>query len=113
MKKYTLEDFETFEKDEYGYTICPNGDYSEIKSFGARCRFGEQCRFGECCSFGAWCRFGEWCSFEARRVEHGTYFACDRIGSERRKTYFFKNTKTGDMFGRGAGFLRLTNLLSV
>lgn len=95
MKKYTLEDFETFEKDEYGYTICPNGDYSEIKSFGARCRFGE------------------WCSFEARRVEHGTYFACDRIGSERRKTYFFKNTKTGDMFGRGAGFLRLTNLLSV
>ena len=95
MKKYTIEDFEKFERDEIGWLICPSGDYRDIKTFPKCCRFGELCRFGKWSSFGAWCSFGEWChfgaggNFENGRVKNGTYFACDRIGSERRKTYFF------------------------
>lgn len=72
MKKYTLEDMENFEWDNYGRLICPSGDYTEISRFGAGCSFGEECifgegfRFGERCSFGAGCRFGGWCSFGER-----------------------------------------------
>ncbi len=33
MKVYKVEDLETFEKDEYGYLICPTGDYSQIKNY--------------------------------------------------------------------------------
>ena len=169
MKRYTKADMENFERDEYGCLICPTGDYSKIRSFGAgcsfgaecsfgeecrfgkECRFGEDCKFGGACSFGDWCSFGagcsfgaecsfgeecrfgnkcrvgekcsfgwrcsfgEWCSFgnacgfskwssfgekccfgencvfENGKVKNGTYFACDRIGSERRKTYFFRD----------------------
>ena len=32
-------------------------------------------------------------------MKNGTYFACDRIGSERRKTYFFRDGD-GNMFVR-------------
>ena len=69
MKKYTLEDFEKFEKDDNDRIICPTGDYTEIKqfpehcSFGEWCSFGNHCSFGKCCSFGERCNFGEWCSF--------------------------------------------------
>lgn len=49
MKVYTIEDLETFERDEYGYLICPSGDYSQIESFGKGCSFGEWCSFGERC----------------------------------------------------------------
>ena len=66
MKKYTQADFDNFEVDEYGRKICPAGDYTAIKSFGAGCRFGEWCSFGKGCSFGEWCRFGEECSFGER-----------------------------------------------
>ena len=62
MKKYTLEDFDSFERDGV-YIICPSGDYSKIKNFPDFCRFGEGCRFGERCSFGEWCSFGEGCRF--------------------------------------------------
>ena len=74
-------------------------------SFGERCSFGEWCSFCNECSFGEWCRFGEWCyfgkgcNFEDERVKSGEYFACDRIGSERRKTYFFRDGD-GNMFVR-------------
>lgn len=114
MRKFILSDFSNFERDEDGYILCPYGDYTAIKyfrdrhTFSAGCRFGIDCRFGldtqfgECCNFGAgctfglncsfgeWCNFGAHCNFENGRVINGTYFACDRIGSEKRKTYFFK-----------------------
>lgn len=68
-------------------------------SFGWRCSFGNACRFGDWCRFGERCYFGNRCSFEDERVKSGEYFACDRIGSERRKTYFFRDGD-GNMFVR-------------
>ena len=68
-------------------------------SFGKVCSFGEGCSFGERCSFGEGCYFGKGCNFEDERVKSGEYFACDRIGSERRKTYFFRDGD-GNMFVR-------------
>ena len=118
MKKYTTKNLETFERDKYGWLIFPTGDYTEIKEFpdkcsfdggcifgvwcifgdycrfgeccifGERCRFGKYCRFGGYCSFGELCRFGELCSHEG--LTNSIYVAIDRIGSELRKTYFFK-----------------------
>lgn len=82
MKKYTQAEFDAIPRNNNGWKICPPGDYSEIRSFGAECSFGAGC------SFGASCRFGEGCSHEG--LTNSTYFACDRIGSERRKTYFFR-----------------------
>lgn len=94
MKKYTLEDMKNFERDDYGFLICPSGDYTEISSFGERCRFGEGCRFGDECRFGAGCRFGERCSFGAGcSCENGRVFKAivsfEGAGRERRKTYCF------------------------
>ncbi len=66
VKKYTLEDMENFERDNYGFLICPSGDYTEISRFGERCIFGEGCFFGGRCSFGGRCFFGEGCSFGGR-----------------------------------------------
>ena len=128
MKKYTQEEFDNFKTDEYGYKICPTGDYTDIKNFcewcdfgdystfGERCDFGDYCHFGDDCCFCEWCFFGEWCSFgagcsfgercnfENGRVVNGIYFACDRIGSKKRKTYFFKGdngyfVRAGCFFG--------------
>ena len=99
MKVYTKKDLEGFERDDLGWLICPSGDYTQIKSFGERCRFGERCSFGECCGFGERCRFGEVCSFEGGRVSGGRYMAVDRIGSEKRKTYFFAD-RDGNIFVR-------------
>ena len=93
MKKYTQANFDNFEVDEYGRTICPTGDYTAIKSFGAWCSFGERC------SFGAGCRFGERCSYENDTVKNGRYVAVDRIGSENRKAYFYIDDN-GNMFVR-------------
>ena len=76
--------------------------FSERSGFGKWCGFGKQCSFGELstfgewCSFGIWCSFGEqcsfdtWCSFENGRITNGRYIAIDRIGSQKRKTYFFR-----------------------
>lgn len=128
MKKYTQEEFDNFEIDEDGNKICPTGDYTNIKYFGYYCTFGDGCIFSNCshfsnfnhfgercdfgaycdfdasCSFGKWCDFGEGCNFENGRVVNGIYFACDRIGSEKRKTYFFKGdngyfVRAGCFFG--------------
>ena len=66
MKVYTQKEFNELPKDEFGYKICPTGDYSQVKSFGEWCIFGEGCSFGERCRFGEWCRFGEGCSFGER-----------------------------------------------
>lgn len=126
MKKYTIEDFAKFERVN-GRIICPTGDYTNIKefpswcsfgescsfgnrcsfgdgcSFGERCRFGNRCSFDDRCSFGEQCEFGELCNFENNRVKNGRYFACDRIGSEKRKTYFFAD-ENNEMFVRAGCF---------
>ena len=117
MKVYTEKDLEGFERDDFGWLICPSGDYTQIKSFGemcifsAWCSFGEGCRFGERCRLGRWgsfgegcrfgecCSFGEGCSFGRGRVSDGRYMAVDRIGSEKRKTYFFAD-RDGNIFVR-------------
>lgn len=105
MKVYTEKDLEGFERNDFGWLICPSGDYTQIKSFGECCSFGEGCRFGEGCSFGERCSlgercsFGEGCSFERGRVSDGRYMAVDRIGSEKRKTYFFAD-RDGNIFVR-------------
>lgn len=70
MKKYTEKELEAFERDEHGWLICPTGDYSAIKTFPGKCSFGT------------------WCSHEG--LTNSIYVAFDRIGSELRKTYFFK-----------------------
>ena len=93
MKVYTEKDLEGFERDDLGRLICPSGDYTQIKGFGECCSFGEGCSFGERCSF------GEGCSFERGRVSDGRYMAVDRIGSEKRKTYFFAD-RDGNIFVR-------------
>lgn len=87
MKVYTEKDLEGFERDDLGWLICPSGDYTQIKSLGAGCSFGE------------WCGFGEGRSFERGRVSGGRYVAIDRIGSEKRKTYFFAD-RDGNIFVR-------------
>ena len=87
MKVYTEKDLEGFERNDFGWLICPSGDYTQIKSFGEGCSFGERCSFGE------------GCSFERGRVSDGRYMAVDRIGSEKRKTYFFAD-RDGNIFVR-------------
>lgn len=99
MKKYTQADFDNFEVDECGHKICPAGDYTAIKGFGAQCSFGEQCIFGEGCSFGECCTFGEGCNYENGAVKNGHYVAVDRIGSANRKAYFYTDDN-GNMFVR-------------
>lgn len=106
MEKYTEKDLKTFKRNEQGWLICPGGDYTEIGTFPAKCMFGSWCKFGDGCSFGAWCSFGGWCSFgqvcrfgegcsfgawcSHEGLTNSIYVAVDRIGSELRKTYFFK-----------------------
>ena len=81
MKKYTQADFDNFKVDEYGRKICPAGDYTAIKDFGALCSFGERCRY------------------ENGTVKNGRYVAVDRIGRENRKAYFYIDDN-GNMFVR-------------
>ena len=112
MKEYTNEDLKTFERNEWGWLICPSGDYTEIRTFPEKCIFEKGCNFIRRSNFGVWCSFGEWCSFcercnfgercvfgELNRFDencsqegltNSIYVAVDRIGSELRKTYFFK-----------------------
>lgn len=118
MKKYTAEDIASFGRDEFGYLICPSGDYTAIESFGEVCRFGAECSFGERCSFGEVCRFGEKCSFGAEcsfgeRCSFGEWcrfgerckceggheftgiFTVNYIGSRNGAAYFWKLTDGG------------------
>lgn len=83
-------------------SFCACCSFGACCTFSERCSFGERCGFGECCSFGELCVFGEGCSHEG--LTNSRYFACDRIGSERRKTYFFKSdegmyVRAGCFFG--------------
>lgn len=108
MKKYTQADFDNFKVDEYGHKICPAGDYTAIKDFGALCIFDEGCIFGEQCIFDELCRFGERCSYENGTVKNGRYVAVDRIGSKNRKAYFYID-ENGNMFVRaGCWFSDMT-----
>lgn len=118
MERYNEEDLENFERDCLDHIICPSGDYTVIKDFPNNCVFESSCLFGnwsnfgkrnifgEASRFGAWSRFGKWCSFGERCIfgelsrfgekcsheglTNSIYVAIDRIGSELRKTYFFK-----------------------
>ena len=78
MRIYTIEDLETFERDEIGRLICPSGDYSAIRSFG------------ESCSFGEWCLLENHHHFENIAEEVDRVVKIDRIGSRKGCTYFFK-----------------------
>ena len=78
MRRYTLEDFKTFEKDEYGVLICPQGDYTSLKNIPASCSFGEGCSFGKRCE----CEFGKF----QKMLSAGGF------GREGRTTYFFRCT---------------------
>ena len=49
QKKYTLEDFNSFERNENGFIVCPAGDYTVIEQFPKKCSFGERCSFGKEC----------------------------------------------------------------
>ena len=88
MKKYTQAEFDALLRDEGGVKICPAGDYTEVKSFGAECSFGPGC------DFGAWCSFGEQCDFSAGCVcEFGVFtnmLTAGGFDSKGRTTYFFK-----------------------
>lgn len=76
FKKYTIEDFNSFKKDENGRIICPSGDYSEIKNFPDFCKFEKECFFagetifGKSCCFGANCLFGACCKFGNSNIFH-------------------------------------------
>ncbi len=62
MKKYTQEEFNALPLDEFGYRICPTGDYTEIKLL-EKCKFSKCCKFGDCCEFGNRCKLGNCCEF--------------------------------------------------
>lgn len=76
FKKYTIEDFNSFKKDENGRIICPSGDYTEIKNFPDFCKFEKECFFawetvfGKSCCFGANCLFGACCKFGNSNIFH-------------------------------------------
>lgn len=76
FKKYTIEDFNSFKKDENGRIICPSGDYSEIKNFPDFCKFEKECFFagetifGKSCCFGDNCQFGACCEFGNSNIFH-------------------------------------------
>lgn len=72
MKKYTQEQFDSFPVGDDGFKNCPNGDYTNIKTFGERC------------------------SFEGANIANSGYplMSIGGAGSAYRTTYFF-NTENG------------------
>ena len=62
MKKYTQEDFNSFEIVG-DFKICPTGDYLAIKKFPGSCEFSKGCKFKKSCSFEGSCKFGDDCKF--------------------------------------------------
>ena len=62
--------------------------FGAVNSFGEQSNFDTGCRFGKWSRFGELSRFGKGCSHEG--LTNSIYVAVDRIGSELRKTYFFK-----------------------
>lgn len=63
MQEYTNEDLKTFERNEWGWLICPSRDYTEIRTFPEKCNFGMRCSFGRRCKSGKWSMFSEWSDF--------------------------------------------------
>lgn len=100
MNKYTLKDFEKFEK-RAGRIICPSGDYTAIRNFPEVCSFEEWCSFGEVCSFGKECVVEK--DKPLKKI-----FSIEGIGSANRKTYFFllTNRETYMRCGCFAGYLK-------
>ena len=64
MKKYTQSEFDALPCNGNGVKVCPAGDYTEVKSFGAGC----------ICEFGVFTNM----------------LTAGEFGSEGRTTYFFK-----------------------
>lgn len=124
MKKYTIDDLKTFERDERGYLICPSGDYTAIKEFGRGSEFGDYSEFGSCskfddnsefgrgsefgkgCEFLGRSKFGKSCEFDSRSNLVGHFFEnletpavkvvkIDHIGSRHGCTYFFQTAGQG------------------
>lgn len=115
MKVFTVQDLESFERDEYGRLICPTGDYTQIKSFGELCSFGKSCSFGELCSFGEWCNLDNNLKFENIQEQVDRVLKIDRIGSRKGCTYFFKTlseiyVRCGCFFGTIAEFETKVNI---
>ena len=102
MRVYTIKDIENFEKDEYGRTIYPSGDYTQIDSFG------------EGCSFGDGCNLENNLKFENIEDAVDRVLKIDRIGSRRGCTYFFKTlseiyVRCGCFFGTISEFENQVN----
>ena len=121
MKKYTQEEFNALPQDEFGYRICPTGDYTKIRLFekcvlgdgcvlGYGCKLGDWCKLGNGCVLGYGCKLGNWCvlgefiaygntDFENGAVKNGSFIKVGPIGSENRDAYFFRD-------GEGKYFVR-------
>ena len=115
MKKYTQEEFNALPLDEFGYRICPTGDYTKIRLFekcklGDGCELGDECELGDGCELGYGCKLGNWCvlgefiayentDFENGAVKNGSFIKVGPIGSENRDAYFFRD-------GEGKYFVR-------
>lgn len=87
MKKYTQSEFDALSHDETGVKVCPTGNYTEVKRFGAERSFGPGC----ICEFGVFTNM----------------LTAGGFGSEGHTTYFFKmKDKTINVrCGRFAGTL--------
>lgn len=91
MKKYTQEEYDAIERDEFGIKRLPEGDYTQVVldkgchmvdaecKFEAECKFGDLCKFDARCNFGARCKFGDICVLGAgcklgAKCEFGQFF---------------------------------------
>lgn len=100
MEKYTIDDLKSFERDRFGYLICPTGDYTAIKEFGDNSKFGRGSEFGEECKFGADTEFGDGCNIECNFFENLETPAVKvvkigYIGRRNDSTYFFQTAGQG------------------
>ena len=66
MKKYTQEEYDAIERDEYGVKRLPEGDYTQVVLDKSRHSVAAGCDFGDCRKFGAGCEFDAWCKFDDR-----------------------------------------------
>ena len=84
MKKFTQAEFDAMPIDEFGYKICPTGDYTYVNVNGVRCKFAEGCKFARGCKFAEGCEFAEGCKFA--------------IGCEFGDSFYFKEKKFTKLF---------------
>ena len=74
MKKYTQEDFDSIQRDAYGYKYLPEGDWTAVDfhsedklafagdcELGDYCKLGNYCELGNGCELGNRCELGNWC----------------------------------------------------